>query len=211
MVDWSKTKLIEFMSHSKCQQDEACEALAGFDYPVNSSRKSELWKLWLQNNLLSQLSWQSTEEFIDLAIKNGYPPPWLGFAIERGLYTPKQIPEVALGTSINDEIIQANQLNKDAADKDEELSALFDPVTPAALEKMFAANNKWQNWAKRAGRNGLDGARQGRGMYNPLKAAKWFLKQRCQGWDLARCWRTLEANLPSRSKDNAHLLRRMEE
>jgi hypothetical protein len=90
MVDWSKTKLIEFMSHSKCQQDEACEALAGFDYPVNSSRKSELWKLWLQNNLLSQLSWQSTEEFIDLAIKNGYPPPWLDFAIERGLYIAKQ-------------------------------------------------------------------------------------------------------------------------
>ena len=90
MVDWSKTKLIEFMSHSKCQQDEACEALAGFDYPVNSSRKSELWKLWLQNNLLSELSWQSTEEFIDLAIKNGYPPPWLDFAIERGLYIAKQ-------------------------------------------------------------------------------------------------------------------------
>jgi hypothetical protein len=210
MVDWGKTKLIEFMGHSKCQQNEACEALAGFNHPINNKRIIELNKLWIMNFHRRKYTWQSREEFIDLAIKNGYPPPWLDFAIEQGLYTPKEIIDVALGT-FNDGIIQANHLNKGAVDKDEELSALFDPVTPAALEKMFAANNKWANWAKRAGRNGLDGARQGRGMYNPLKAAKWFLKQRCQGWDLARCWRTLAANLPSRSKDEAHLLRRLEE
>ena len=91
-------------------------------------------------------------------------------------------------------------------DADEVLAALFDPVRIEALEKMFPASNNWQHWSERAKRNGLDAAREKRGLFNPYRAAMWFLKQGWPGWDMARCNRTLAANLPARSKDQKHLL-----
>lgn len=89
---------------------------------------------------------------------------------------------------------------------DETLPALFDPVTVEVLEKMFPADGKWKDWAERAARNGLETARSGRAMFNPYGAAMWFLQKGVQGWDLARCHRTLANNLPARSLDNRSML-----
>lgn len=89
-MDWNKTKLREFLSHEKCQQSEACHALAGFQYAKDPVLQTNLMKLWIKHNLMNNLSYQSTEEFIDLAIVNGLPPPWLEFAISNGLYKQKK-------------------------------------------------------------------------------------------------------------------------
>ncbi len=86
------------------------------------------------------------------------------------------------------------------------LSELFDLVAVAQLEKMFPAPGKWKKWAERAAGNGLAAARDARAMFNPYRAAMWFLKQGPEGWDMARCHRVLANNLPARSKDKAHLL-----
>lgn len=204
MIDWDKTNLVEFMSHSKCQQDEACKALAGFEYPVNSERENELRKLWLFKNLLTQYSWQSREEFIDSAIENGYPPPWLDFAIERGLYVGKQkaVDKVKPYTKIK----AIQPANIAAALADAEFEKLFEPVTVAALEKMFPANGKWSGWAEKAKSNNLINARVSRAMFNPYKAAMWFCNKGIDGYDLARCYRILANNLPARSKGSEQLL-----
>ena len=92
------------------------------------------------------------------------------------------------------------------ADANEILAALFDPVPVAALEKMFPATGAWENWAERAARNGLSVARESRGVFNPFKAAVWFMTKNMPGWDWARCRRTLANNLPARTQDKAHLL-----
>jgi hypothetical protein len=88
----------------------------------------------------------------------------------------------------------------------EALEALFDPVRIGALEKMFPAGGKWEGWHKHAKESGLAAARQGRGTYNPYRAAMFFLKKNHQGFDLARCLRALANNLPVRSSDQKHLL-----
>ena len=85
---------------------------------------------------------------------------------------------------------------------DETLAALFDPVTVEVLEKTFPAGGKWKSWAERANRNGLkDAAKVGRGLFNPYKAAVWFINQGVNDWNLARCNRALGNNLPARSSD----------
>jgi len=93
------------------------------------------------------------------------------------------------------------------ANHEKNLAVLFDLVTVAALEKTFPADGQWKNWAERASRSGLkDAAKEGRGKFNPYKAAVWFLSQGIVGWDLARCHRALVNNLPARSLDDKHLL-----
>ena len=91
-------------------------------------------------------------------------------------------------------------------DPDETLAALFDPVPVESLEKMFPAFGKWKDWAERAARNGLIGAREKRAMFNPYRAAKWFHIRGNDGWDISRCNRALANNLPPRSLDQRHLL-----
>lgn len=86
------------------------------------------------------------------------------------------------------------------------LARLFDPVTPAVLERMFPAGDNWREWAERAARNGLKEARQGRGLFNPYRAALWFLGQNQPSWDLARCHRILARNLPPRSQSEDYKL-----
>jgi len=88
---------------------------------------------------------------------------------------------------------------RDRSNVTDSLAALFDPVPPAVLERMFSADGKWAGWCERAARNGLKEAREGRGMFNPFRAALWFVQQGEPGWDLARCYRTLARNLPPRS------------
>jgi hypothetical protein len=89
---------------------------------------------------------------------------------------------------------------------DEELAALFDSVSVAALAKMFP-DEKWPVLAERAARNGLSVARTERGLFNPYRAAIWWLKkQKPLGWDLAHVYRTLGKNLPARSLDSKHLV-----
>lgn len=89
---------------------------------------------------------------------------------------------------------------------EDEMSDLFEPVKPEILEKMFPSDGEWKNWAERAKRNGLSSARDGRGLFNPYRAALWFLKQGRPGWDIARCNRVLVNNLPARSRHEGHLL-----
>lgn len=91
-------------------------------------------------------------------------------------------------------------------DRDATFAALFDPVSAASLEKMFPSNKKWGKWAERSARNGLKNARQGRALFNPYRAALWFLLKKEPNWDLARCLRTLASNLPARSHHEAHIL-----
>jgi hypothetical protein len=92
-------------------------------------------------------------------------------------------------------------------DADAQIALLFDPVTVAALEKMFPADGKWAGWAEHASRNeGLKAARTGRGRFNPYLAGIWFAGKGIKGWDLAFCRRRLGNNLPARSRDSKHLL-----
>lgn len=92
-------------------------------------------------------------------------------------------------------------------DADAQIALLFDPVTVAALEKMFPADGKWAGWAEHASRNeGLKAARAGRGRFNPYLAGIWFAGKGIKGWDLAFCRRRLGSNLPARSLDSKHLL-----
>lgn len=88
-----------------------------------------------------------------------------------------------------------------------EPAALFDPVAPSTLEKMFPDGGQWANHAERAARNGLSAAREGRGRFNPYLAAEWWVSNQApDGWDRARCLRVLANNLPDRSRDEKHLL-----
>lgn len=129
--------------------------------------------------------------------------------------TPPATVEAGPATTPAVEVESDNDGVDPAADvehsNDEALSALFDPVTVEVLERMFATNpdlskGKWKKWGERAARNGLIEAREERGMFNPYKAAMWFLQKGVQGWDLARCHRTLANNLPARSLDNRSML-----
>lgn len=87
------------------------------------------------------------------------------------------------------------------------LAALFDPVKPPQLEKMFPDSGDWSDYAERASRNGLMAAKVGRGVFNPFLAAKWWLHEQAPvGWDWARCLRVLANNIPPRSVDSKYLL-----
>lgn len=112
-----------------------------------------------------------------------------------------------LPPQLSNEITQKVELATDTTPTDDaSLAALFDPVPVNALEKTFPANGQWTAWAERAKRNGLkDAAKEDRGLFNPYKAAMWFVKQGINGWDLARCYRVLGNNLPARSLDSKHL------
>lgn len=101
----------------------------------------------------------------------------------------------------------------DAADEisptgdNEELAALFDPVKFAQLETMFPCNGKWKSYAERAARNGLKtAAKEGRGLFNPYRAALWWLTTGPSSWSWEKCLRKLANNLPDRSRDSKHLL-----
>lgn len=92
-------------------------------------------------------------------------------------------------------------------DADVQLAALFDPVAKEQLEAMFP-DGRWDEHAERAARNGLAAAaRERRAMFNPFRAARWWLETKAPvGWDWARCLRRLANNLPARSRDSRHLL-----
>ena len=194
MVDWDRTKLRDFLKHEKCQMTEACEALAGFEFPVDQSRVGELMKLWMNHHMLSNLSFQSTRNFIDVAIENGLPPPWLSHAIEHGLYTPKKITNKSI------------QVTTSETNNPSDLSELFDPVPLSVLKTLFPKAGNWESHAERASRNGLKAARVKRAMFNPYKAARWLVSQKKCEYDWAWCKRILKKQLPDRSLDSAHLL-----
>jgi hypothetical protein len=92
-----------------------------------------------------------------------------------------------------------------AADDDSDLAALFDPVKIVELEAMFP-DKKWPDYAERAARKGLKEARVGRRLFNPYKAARWWLTTGPDNWDWEKCIRKLANNLPDRSIDSKHLL-----
>lgn len=92
---------------------------------------------------------------------------------------------------------------------EQELAALFDPVSIEALKVMFPDDKSggWSEFANRAKRMGLDSARQGRGKFNPYLAGKWWLnKRKPSGWTEERLLRTLARNVPARSRDKRFLL-----
>ena len=53
---------------------------------------------------------------------------------------------------------------------------------------MFPSKGKWKEWTKRARRNGLVAARQGRALFNPYLAAEWWITQQNPiGWHSEKC------------------------
>lgn len=112
--------------------------------------------------------------------------------------------EAETDTSPSDEDMEEHPPS--ANDHVETLAALFDPLPVAALEKMFPTNGKWKSWAEKAATNGLINARTKRAMFNPYKAAVWFISKGVKDWDLARCNRVLANNLPARSVDSKYML-----
>uniref|UniRef100_A0ABX1PMP7 Uncharacterized protein n=2 Tax=Aromatoleum anaerobium TaxID=182180 RepID=A0ABX1PMP7_9RHOO len=92
-------------------------------------------------------------------------------------------------------------------DADAQLAALFDPVAKEQLEAMFP-DKGWANYADKAASNGLaNAARESRAMFNPYRAACWWLSRKAPvGWKWERCARVLANNLPARSLDSRHLL-----
>jgi len=99
---------------------------------------------------------------------------------------------------------------------EEGLAALFDEVHYRELATMFPTHNDpiksandWKTFSARKGRNGLKVAQVSDkgGMFNPYKAARWWIDERNPiGWDWPKCIRKLANSLPSRSKDEKHLL-----
>jgi hypothetical protein len=103
---------------------------------------------------------------------------------------------------------QDQDVPADITGADNEIALLFDGVSPAALDRMFPCTPvAWSSLAERASRNGLEVARTGRGKFNPLQAAQWWLAyQKPREWDWARCLRVLANNLPPRSNGLKHRL-----
>jgi hypothetical protein len=96
---------------------------------------------------------------------------------------------------------------KQPADDDATLAELFDSVRHEQLEAMFPDGGKWASYAEKADRNGLrKAAKTGRGLFNPYRAAHWWLSKGQKDWKLERCIRVLANNLPRRSLDSKHLL-----
>ena len=120
------------------------------------------------------------------------PMDALRFAREdiQALAEPKQQPEDAAPTDNHEAV----------------LAALFDPVKHPQLEKMFPDGGKWADHVERAARNGLGGAKTGRGVFNPYLAARWWIDKGPAGWDWSRCAKVLAKNLPARSIDSKYLL-----
>lgn len=96
-------------------------------------------------------------------------------------------------------------------DNDDELAALFDPVSRSALSAMFPSKNRnngdnWTMWHRKAKECGLIIARQKRGKYNPYFAAKWLIDTGRAQLTQEQIFRKLANNLPARSKGSEHLL-----
>lgn len=129
------------------------------------------------------------EDVIQLAEKHQSAPPAAPAATEKA--------QALSGT-----------LQKQSDDAEAQLAALFDPVAKEQLEAMFPDGGKWAGYAERAANNGLaSAARESRAMFNPYRAACWWLSKKAPaGWKWERCARVLAKNLPARSLDSRHLL-----
>lgn len=156
------------------------------------------------------------------------PPEWLTWGRVHGLDKPilrsqDWIPQPDMcmwplfESAVNKAKIDHAQETKNiviiSPDHDEEIANLFDPVSHKVLSTIFPSKNKkgndyWPQWHRKAKQFGLDSARQGWGMYNPYRAAKWWIDTyKPEGWDLARCLRVIANKcLPVRSIDSKELL-----
>ncbi len=104
------------------------------------------------------------------------------------------------------EASQTGEQGEQSADDDSDLAAHFDPVKIAQLEAMFPAGGKWAKYAARD-RSGLGkAARQGRGLYNPYHAARWWLTTGPENVTWEQCLRKLANNLDDRSRHLKGLL-----
>lgn len=175
---------------------------------------------------------QSIKRSLELAKYEGFiastPSEWLNWGRSHGLDKPIlksqewiHQPDVCMWPlfefAVNKRIInqteETRNIESESADYDEKIADLFDPVSHKMLSTMFPSKNKkgndcWPQWHRRAKQFGLDIARQGRGMYNPYHAAKWWIDTyKPDGWDWARCLRVLKNKcLPARSADSLELL-----
>lgn len=110
-------------------------------------------------------------------------------------------------TAAGDEQAEAATLEQEQAiARDDVLARLFDAVKVTQLEAMFPDGGKWTKYAERARRNGLAPAKVARSLFNPYRAALWWIGQGQPGWKWERCLRVLANNLPARSCDSKHLL-----
>ncbi|MCB1984480.1 MAG: hypothetical protein H6936_03225 [Burkholderiales bacterium] len=120
----------------------------------------------------------------------------------------------ATGMATQIKIIPNDQLEKatlkketDTYNSDSEIAMLFPSVPYTVLEETFPANGRWENWTKRAGRNGLSVARSGMALFNPYIASCWWItKKKPVGWSNERCLKILAKNYPEETQDYHHLI-----
>ena len=189
----------------------ACKLIT-IGYPVYLERRTEEVKDWpegcegLDSFRAMVTVYNRAFSIANTSVKAGTikehdtPANWRAWAEGKG-YSVAHLMPVDTTRPADDNPAEAPTANNDP---DKELADLFDPVTVETLEQMFPADSKWQRWAGKASENNLKEAREYRAMFNPYKAAMWFLTKGIKGWDLARCNRVLEKNLPARSKDEAY-------
>lgn len=110
-------------------------------------------------------------------------------------------------TEVKQNVTTWQESARTIADDGSNLAKLFDPVKIEQLEAMFPDDGKWASYAERAERNGLKKcARVGRGLFNPFRAAEWWIKRGPVRWKWEQCLRKLANNLPTRSRDSRNLL-----
>ncbi|WP_288129461.1 hypothetical protein [Accumulibacter sp.] len=127
-------------------------------------------------------------------------------AAQPALVEAREQPDAAHSGAPDDDGERADALTP-TDDDHAAFAELFDPVKVTTLEALFPDSGQWGKYAERAARNGLSAARTGRGVFNPYRAAVWWISsQGPHGWKWDRCLRVLAKNLPARSRDSMHLL-----
>ena len=184
---------------------ESCK-YQGVDYRLAKQVKHELWNLSESYRQMKAI-WDSGNHparnapryFVEWAIGKGYKVEWAGSVDQIECLRMHEDPVAVDAATIAQVEAEQNE-GYGAVDEELAISELFDPVTPAALEKMFPSDGRWAKWHAKAKEKGLDAARQGPGKYNPYRAARWWLdKQAPDGWTLGRVFKRLANNLPPRS------------
>jgi hypothetical protein len=173
----------------------------GLLIPLDSETLNPLSKSDYGNGIVS---------FAELAEWGGTTHPGFDFLPKIYPPAPSGAPEKNVPPAPPAPVVTAATLQDEATDPDPNdghIATLFNPVRAPQLEAMFPDDGKWAGYTERADRNGLkDAAKDGRAMFNPYRAAVWWLATGPKDWKWERCLRVLANNLPVRSIDSKHLL-----
>jgi hypothetical protein len=138
---------------------------------------------------------------------------WADYAAHRDLKMHSWLGQWRRETTDSIPISRLRSEYSESGHDDASLAALFESVRPEMLKKHFSepqgkANQTWEKWADRAGRNGLKEARTATRLLNPYLAALWWLKKKAPNdWTIDRCMRVLANHyLPTKNLDKKHIL-----